>query len=500
MDVIVTILILSSLHLLKHKLKAKSYIDDTYNYAFASLTAWSRKPGRQLLFDQAADASTASSPPFYPSIYRYLILKANISPLTIQSFFDWLAQIMLFLIVYYELSLPPAIIAVLIFNLSPLVFKDTLYFTDRLWAATLLWINIWSLAHYYLYSNTTFLIIAIASYAVLILSHKHSFQMLAICYLVLSLFYMTSDFLMVALIAELVATLITLGFSLEIHREHLRLLRFAWNYLFPPGKGGYGYDQLLFIRKQDMPDKPTSPYVKSFLINIMSKWDYILYTAVTLLIIVTVFKEVFLPPPVQFYTVVLISIYITSILTQCIRKLKFIGEGNRYLQYAVFPAVMVIWPISKDLEILWQTMAATFVGLWTLGALFIDIKSIKATSRNIVNLLDNDFWKFTEEIKNQRWDRFIVLPIQKTYAFAWLTGKKILHFLGARGFWQAKDWFPQIRKPLPAFYDEYNIDYVALDERYVKPTDIELGPVHEIHRVNSWVVFKIDRPDEGPKV
>ena len=143
MEVTITIFVLIVFHAIKHRLKSKSYIDDTYNYAFAGSAVWSKKPIEQLLFDKAAEASTASSPPFYPSLYRFIIARTGISPLVVQSFFDWLSQLVLFLIINHELSFAPAITAVIIFNLSPLVFKDTLYYTDRLWATTLFWVNLW---------------------------------------------------------------------------------------------------------------------------------------------------------------------------------------------------------------------------------------------------------------------------------------------------------------------------------------------------------------------
>jgi hypothetical protein len=494
MATITALFILTAGLVLKHFLKAKLYIDDTFNYAFAGATVWTRKSVDSLLFDVAARSNTTSSPPFYPTIYKYVISRTKLSPLIVQSFFDWLAQTALFSIVLFEFSLIPAVIAVVVFNLSPLVFKDTLYYTDRLWATTVLWINFWSLDNYIFNGGTIFLIVGIISYCLLILSHKHSFQMLLIAYFVLSIVFSTSVFLLAAISGELLTVVITHGYSWEVHKSHFQLLRFGWKYLFPKGPGGYGQDQLLFLRKNASSatvNKSTAILVRSVTVN----WDFVLYTGALILIL---FSPMASQGGNRFYTYgfLFVTVFATALITRNTRRLKFIGESNRYLQYAAFPAVMAIWPICLAAGSAMKLLMLAFLVFWGLGALYLDIKTLHEAAKNIVNLIDPDFEKLVAFVRAKSWDRFIVFPIQKTYAFSWLAQKKILHFLGAKGFRQARDWFPQIQRPIPSFYDEYNINYIVLDERYVKPGELDLGDVREIHRENSWVVLEINRQPE----
>ncbi len=494
MATITALFILTAGLVLKHRLKTRFYIDDTFNYAFAGTTVWTRKSVDSLLFDVAARANTASSPPFYPTLYKYVISRTKLSPLIVQSFFDWLAQVALFSIVLYEYSIIPAVIAVVVFNLSPLVFKDTLYYTDRLWATTVLWVNFWSLGNYIFNGDTIFLIVAIISYGLLILSHKHSFQMLLIAYVVLSIVYWTHTFMLVVVSGELLTFAITRGYSWEVHKSHFQLLRFGWKYLFPKGPGGYGQDQLLFLRKNG-PSAPTNKSAISLIRLVTANWDFVLYTGALILIL---FSQTAGPTGNGFYIYgyLFVTIFATALITQNIRRLKFIGEGNRYLQYAAFPAVMAIWPICLAAGSAIKLLMLAFLVFWGLGALYLDIKILRGMAKNIVNLLDPDFEKLVAFVRQKSWDRFIVFPIQKTYGFAWLADKKILHFLGAKGFRQARDWFPQIQRPIPSFYNEYNVNYIVLDERYVKPGELDLGNVREIHRENSWVVLEINRRAE----
>ena len=67
--------------------------------------------------------------------------------------------------------------------------------------------------------------------------------MLLISYMALSIVYLTPVFLIILIISEVAAILLTFGFSWEVHKEHTRLLGFAWHFLFPSGKGGY-YDRV----------------------------------------------------------------------------------------------------------------------------------------------------------------------------------------------------------------------------------------------------------------
>ena len=175
---------------------------------------------------------------------------------------------------------------------------------------------------------------------------------------------------------------------------------------------------------------------------------------------------------------------------------KCIGEGDRYLQYAVFPAVMASWSFYLQADTLWQSLMLIAVILWGVVAFLLDARFLHRAAHSVQKSLDEDFTRVVKHIRNSEWDRFIVFPIQKTYAFAWLTGKKILHLLGAGGFWQAKDWFPQVKKPISTFYEEYNIQYVIIDERYVQASNLELGNVSEIYRENSWVIYQTNQVAE----
>ncbi len=495
MDVVSAIIILSLFHVFKHRLKSKSYIDDTYNYAIAGQAVWSKKPLEQLLFDAAAQASTASSPPFYPSLHRFLISKSNISPLAVQSFFDWLIQILTFLIVTAQLSLTAGVTTLVIYNLSPTIFKDTLYYTDRLWATLLLWVSLWCLGIFLASGDYLCVALIVICHGLLVISHKHSLQMLFIIYVMLCLSQLTFIFAYLFILGEIFILAATWGYSWEIHKGHLKLLRFVRRRLFPEDAGGYGKDQLLFIRKNRPARDNRPPLDRRIFHHLRAGWDLVLYGVVYAIVIARLLLNG-LGEADKFYLTIFSAIIITAIMTQFVRRLKFIGEGYRYLQYAAFPAVMTAWPIITSLNSTHIVTISVFVLIWVIGAIYFDLKILQATARNVVNLIDNDFKKLTEDIKKRDWDRFIILPIQKTYAFTWLTGKKILHFLGAAGFWQARDWFPQIRRPLPTFYDEYSIDYLVLDERYVSPDDLDLGDVKEVLRINSWVVFQVNRGRE----
>jgi hypothetical protein len=229
-------------------------------------------------------------------------------------------------------------------------------------------------------------------------------------------------------------------------------------------------------------------------VDIVKNWDYVLYMLVAALVLwVSVSGHIKL----DIFTLFFFVVITTAILTRTVRLFKCIGEGDRYLQYAVFPAVLTCWPNYMQTDPFWKSIMLTVMICWGLIALLLDIRFLRLTARNIQKSVDSDFTKLVERIRNSDWDRFIVFPIQKTYAFAWLTGKKILHLLGAKGFWRAKDWFPQVKRPIPTFYQEYDIHYVLLDERYVGSDELELGEVLEVCRENTWVVFRTEQAADG---
>lgn len=479
-DFIVVICCIVLYTIFKHFFKSKNYIDDTYNYAFASTTVFTKKPNDLLIMDKVSNASTASTPPMYPVIYRNIILKYNISPLKIQTFFELILYLVLFLLVYQLQNISMGILAVVVTMASPLVFGETLYYTDRLLAITLLWCNFTGV---YLWLSTgvnLYIVYIILTYILLVFTHKHSYQLLLIVYLIISVFYLKFDLLIYVLIAEIIGGILSRGYLWEIHKNHCLLLDFCRLFLFPSNsKGGYGKEQLFLLRRNLNTAVSNNAFRRS-ISSIVFHWDYFLHIPLSIFFLLNIYN-------CDFFTIIYLTTILVAIIIQFVYYFKFLGEGNRYLEYANFPLIMLIANYLDNHYILF------FIFLWTIGAIFININKLMKIRKNVHILSDWSLMSAINYIKNQSWDRFIVFPISKTYIFAWYSQKSILHFFGAKGFWQAKDWFPQIRRPIPTFYDEYDINYIFLDERYVTTKEVDFGAIEEVYRQNSYVVYRILR-------
>lgn len=467
--------------IIKFSLKPKNYLNDNYNYKIIIKGLFVGKANNNLIFDKSVNASLYVFPPLYEILYYYINKIFKIKFSIFQSFFECLVYISLFYFLQLDIQLENlAIIGIFIYFCSPLFFKETLYFNDRLLALILLSLNVYILSQLIIDNNINlkYFVLCILTYVSLVFSHKHSLQLLYVIYLFISLFYISFLPIILIIFSEFIGNIFSKGYMYKIHKDHFLLLsKFCYKFLFPKNRLlGYGKDQLILFRRQI--DNKKENKLKRVVRNIVNNWDYILQICIAGYLIMTYQNN--------FWINIFFITLSFSLLTQFIYKFKFLGEGNRYLVYNIFFMLM-----SFKSKLFYSEFLIAFIFLWCIGAILIDLKHLNDINKNTNSNVDFDFEKITSFIKTKEWDRFIVFPIQKTYAFVWKTEKNILHFLGAGGFIAAKDWFPQITKPLDFFIKKYEINYVFLDERYININELKLNKYLEVYRQNNYVIYKV---------
>ena len=174
--------------IIKFSLKPKNYLNDNYNYKIIIKGLFVGKANNNLIFDKSVNASLYVFPPLYEILYYYINKIFKIKFSIFQSFFECLVYISLFYFLQLDIQLENlAIIGIFIYFCSPLFFKETLYFNDRLLALILLSLNVYILSQLIIDNNINlkYFVLCILTYVSLVFSHKHSLQLLYVIYLFL---------------------------------------------------------------------------------------------------------------------------------------------------------------------------------------------------------------------------------------------------------------------------------------------------------------------------
>ena len=171
-----------------------------------------------------------------------------------------------------------------------------------------------------------------------------------------------------------------------------------------------------------------------------------------------------------------LGMYGIALVITWYRPLRFLGEGERYMEYGAFPTaivsavvigefllsgfnpfllllVVVTGALSLRSVLRWQRLAATSQQLALTPAL-----------REVIQLLDQR----PEEV------RFACIPTWPSEPVAYFTSSKVLWHDNGLALHRLVDYFPVLRRPLPEILSEYDINYFLVHEDYVTVSELGL--------------------------
>ena len=151
-------------------------------------------------------------------------------------------------------------------------------------------------------------------------------------------------------------------------------------------------------------------------------------------------------------------IYLLTILTLFIPKLRFLGAGHLYLFFVIPPSAIYL----SFIPLTSQTLLILLIGSGLLAFSLFKAYEL-AKSRNIEK--ESGFHEMVDFLSSLETKNVAVFPLQSADELAFKTKHKILWGGHGLGFKKLEGFFPILTVPLKEFFDTYKINVVVWNGR-----------------------------------
>lgn len=412
----------------------------------------------------------------YPPIFIFILSKLPFKlvekyEFLFSPFFDSLLVVLIFYISFCLTgNIFLSLVTQMIYSLTPIIVLENSSATPRSLGYGLFTILFVSLFLFVQNSEWVFLLIAIVSAALIFLSHRFTTQ----GFLFFSIFFSILDknpiYLLVFVLSFFLAVVFSKGFYLKVLRGHLGNLVF-WNKnakyrFFHQIKGSYKEhktrDFIFKLYNQFLGFPP-------FVLAITNPWT------------LTVFYIFFFAQPLDSLFIkmllwVMLS-YALALLTTWVPSLRFLGEGQRYLELSAFPTAFL------SSKLFFGFMETDFKNIIILGYILLSIASlvtivviqrkgiIKDKLRTITPSMKNIF-SYLKLLHKK--PRLLCIPHQITTNTIYHTGCPVFVNASYKTINKISEVYPYIRRPIKEVMDKYSLDMILLNEEYAKVEDLKI--------------------------
>lgn len=402
-------------------------------------------------------------------------------------FFDSVHLVLIFFIcLIITENLYIALLTQFLYLLTPIIVLENSSATPRSLGYTLFTITFVSLFFYLQNGEMYLLLLSIACGSLIFISHRFTTQGFLFFSLFFSIFLRKFIFVETFLVSGIIALVLSKGFYMKVLKGHLGNLYF-WHknikYRFAHQiKGNYKEH-----KTQDFVFIAYNYFLKfpPFVLQITNPWvlpcAYFLFYPTSVL-----FSN-------QFLGWVIFS-YVLAVLTIWIPKLRFLGEGQRYLELSAFPAAFLSSVAFFDvIKTQFAWVGYSYLILVSIAS-FITILVIqrKAILKDKMRTLNPDIQRMFIYLKNlKRKPRLLCIPHQITGSTIYHTGCPVFTNASYKDIQQISEVYPYLKLPVKEIMKKYKLDAILLDENYATIKDLKIKNYKEVKRVNNYTLVKI---------
>jgi len=168
----------------------------------------------------------------------------------------------------------------------------------------------------------------------------------------------------------------------------------------------------------------------------------------------------------------LVLIYFLIILTTFFPPLRFLGEGYKYIKFAIFPQGFLIT------NLIVTTNNNLFLVLF-LTVLLLSLYAILRTRKTYYEIKNESLTEIVNFLQKNSQDGVMCLPTHLADFVTYFTQKKVLwgtHGTDGTGRWaKIEEFFPVLQKPIEYFFEKYSLNFLLLDKNFVKVEDLKLS-------------------------
>ena len=186
--------------------------------------------------------------------------------------------------------------------------------------------------------------------------------------------------------------------------------------------------------------------------------------------------------------------------TTFVPPLRIFGPGRLYLKSSIFPTAFTLALATGGLAGLGTPLglavAAALVASLASVATFLVVVRRRATEHTAI--VPAELAAISAELSGLEGDGVLVLPTMYSDYLCYASGKRVLWGGHSGDLRRFEDIFPVFRKPLEDLIGEYGLSFVLLDEAYVTPARVGLGPyLVAVARRGTFALYRTRVPS-GP--
>lgn len=386
-------------------------------------------------------------------------------------FFDLLHLIFIFFLVQFLTgNILLALLTQLLYILTPIIILENSSATPRSLGYMLFTILFISIFLFQEYGNYLFLMTALIAGSLIFLSHRFTTQGFLFFALFFSVLEKNPIYIVVFLASFTFALIISDGFYLKVLKGHIGNLIFWYKnirYRFAHQVKGNYKEQ----RTEDFIFKLYNQFLKfpPFVLAITNPWILPVFY-------IFVFARFSDPLLIKITWWVMFS-YILALSTVWIPKLRFLGEGQRYLELSAFPtaflAAKLLFDSFKTQQGILFIVGYILFGLGSLITIFVIQRKgiIKDKLRTVGPSMEKMFL-YLRSLKIK--PKLLCIPHQITTSTIYHTDCSVFVNANYTDIQKISEVYPYIRKPIKEIMKKYSLDMILLNEEYARATDLKV--------------------------
>lgn len=373
-----------------------------------------------------------------------------------------------------------------IYVLTPIIVLENSSATPRSLGYGFFTILFMSLFQFSISQNFVFLLTAIFFGSLIFLSHRFTTQGFLFFSIFFTIFEKNFIYFGAFLISFFLAIVLSRGFYLKVLRGHFGNLKF-WKdnikYRFSHQVRGTYKEH----KTEDFIFRIYNQFLKfpPFVLQITNPWIIFVFY-------ILLFKmpgEELLSKMVWW---VVVS-YILAVSTIWIPKLRFLGEGQRYLELSAFPAAFLSASLLfKFLDTPYKGLALSFyllIGILSFITIIVIQRKgiIKDRYRTLTPQLEEMFM-YLRNMKTK--PRLLCIPHQITTNTIYHTGCPVFVNADYARINKISEVYPYIKRPIREIMKKYNLNHILLNKDYATITDLKIKSYKIVKKIDNFVLIK----------
>ena len=184
---------------------------------------------------------------------------------------------------------------------------------------------------------------------------------------------------------------------------------------------------------------------------------------------------------------------IVAILTLSIKRLRFLGDGNRYLEYGILPISIILGSYVPSFT---HTYGTLFIAsaIFLLLALVISIIyiQIKVVLKDRMRTITPELWDciaYLNEFGKKA--RVAVFPLQFGDALTYFIKGKVLTTYNNAGLANLSDIYPVVEIPIDELIKKFDLNFILFDENHVALSELDITKCSIVKNADGYILLRV---------